>query len=294
MSISNFVKKEKKTLLVLGATGMLGNIVYRYLSSKQSYIVYGSIRSATSKILFKKNLRKNLISNINVNSDKKISNLFSLVNPDIVINCIGVIKQLDQSSNVLDVVPINSLLPHRLAMLCKKKSIKLIHFSTDCVFSGEKGNYIESDNPDAKDLYGRSKLIGEIDYPNCLTLRTSIIGPELISSRSLLCWFLKQRGTIKGYVKAIFSGLPTVEIARIMSEYIIESNLSVIYHLSGNSIDKYSLLNLIAKIYNHKIKIVPDTKIVIDRSLNCEKFKNITGYEPKSWDYLVKSMREFN
>ena len=294
MSLSNSIKKNKKTVLVLGATGMLGNTVFRYLSIKQSHIVFGSVRSATSKLLFKKNLRKNLISNIDVYSDKKIANLFSLVNPDIVINCIGVIKQLDQSSNVLEVVPINSLLPHRLAFLCKKKPIRLIHFSTDCVFSGEKGNYIESDNPDAKDLYGRSKLIGEIDYPNCLTLRTSIIGPELNSSRSLLCWFLKQSGTIKGYTKAIFSGLSTVEVARILCEYIIESNLTGIYHLSGNSIDKYSLLNLIAKIYNHKVKIIPDTKIVIDRSLNCEKFRNITGYKPKSWEDLVKSMREFN
>ena len=155
---------------------MLGNVVFRYLSSKKSYKVYGSVRSATSKLLFKKILGKNLISDIHVNSDKKIANLFSLVNPDIFINCIGVIKQLDNSSNVLEVVPINSLLPHKLATLCKKKSIRLIHFSTDCVFSGEKGNYIESDNPDPKDLYGRSKLIGEIDYPNCLTLRTSIIG----------------------------------------------------------------------------------------------------------------------
>ena len=294
MSISNDMKKEKKIILVLGATGMLGNVVFRYLSSKKSHLVYGSVRSATSKLLFKKNLRKNLISNIDVNCDKEIDNLFSLIKPDIVINCIGIIKQLDQSSNVLEVVPINSLLPHRLALLCKKKSIRLIHFSTDCVFSGEKGNYTESDNPDAKDLYGRSKLIGEIDYSNCLTLRTSIIGPELINSRSLLCWFLKQSGTIEGFIKAIFSGLPTIEIARILHQYIIESNLSGIYHLSGNAIDKYSLLNLIAKIYNHKVKIVPSTRIVIDRSLNCEKFKNITGYEPKSWEDLVKSMREFN
>ncbi len=294
MSILNQIKKEKKTILILGASGMLGNVVFRYLSSKELHKVYGSVRSATSKRLFKKNLRNNLIHNINVVSDKQIVNLFSLVNPDIVINCIGIIKQLDNSSNVLEVVPINSLLPHRLALLCKKKSIKLIHFSTDCVFSGEKGNYIESDNPDAKDLYGRSKLIGEIDYPNCLTLRTSIIGPELISSRSLLCWFLKQNGTIKGYIKAIYSGLPTVEIARILSEHIIENNLTGVYHLSGNSIDKYSLLNLIAKIYNHKIDIVPDNKIVIDRSLNCEKFKKMTGYEPKSWEDLVKSMKEFN
>ena len=294
MSISNNIKKEGKTILVLGATGMLGNVVFRYLSSKESYKVYGSVRSATSKLLFKKNLRKNLISNIHVNSDKKIANLFSLVNPDVVINCIGVIKQLGHSSNVLEVVPINSLLPHRLAILCKKKFIRLIHFSTDCVFSGEKGNYIESDNPDPKDLYGRSKLIGEIDYPNCLTLRTSIIGPELNTSRSLLCWFLKESGTIKGYEKAIFSGLPTVEIARVLCEYIIENNLSGIYHLSGNSIDKYSLLNLIAKTYNHKVNIVPDNRIVIDRSLNCEKFRKITGYEPKAWDDLIKSMRKFN
>ena len=294
MSISNSIKKERKTVLVLGATGMLGNVVFRYLSSKESYKVYGSVRSAKSKLLFNKNLRKNLISDINVDSDKKIANLFSLVNPDIVINCIGVIKQLDHSSNVLEVVPINSLLPHKLATLCKKKSIRLIHFSTDCVFSGEKGNYIESDNPDPKDLYGRSKLIGEIDYPNCLTLRTSIIGPELNTARSLLCWFLKESGTIKGYVKAIFSGLPTVEIARVLCEYIIEKNLSGIYHLSGNSIDKYSLLNLIAKTYNHKVNIVPDNRIVIDRSLNCEKFRKITGYEPKAWDDLIKSMREFN
>ena len=172
--------------------------------------------------------------------------------------------------------------------------VRLIHISTDCVFSGSKGHYRESDTPDATDLYGRSKLLGEIDYGDALTLRTSIIGPELYSNSSLLDWFLSQTGSIQGFTKAVFSGLPTVEIARVIAEYVIpRPKLAGLYHVSSEPIDKCALLNLIAKIYKKPIHIVPDDKLVIDRSLNSDRFYEETGYHAPQWDELITRMYRF-
>jgi dTDP-4-dehydrorhamnose reductase len=172
---------------------------------------------------------------------------------------------------------------------------KVIHISTDCVFSGANGFYSENDVPDALDLYGISKLHGEIDYLNTLTIRTSIIGHELSSNLSLVDWFLAQEGAVKGYKNAIFSGLPNIEIARVILDYVIpKSNLSGLIHLSANPISKYDLLMLISEQYRKSITIIPDFELVIDRSLNSDKFRNITGYIPPNWPDLIRSMHDFN
>ena len=188
---------------------------------------------------------------------------------------------------------INATLPHRLAQYCWLSGARLVHISTDCVFNGSRGNYRESDFPDAGDLYGRTKYLGEVDYPHAVTLRTSIIGHELESARSLISWFLSQTGSVKGYRKAVFSGLPTIEIARIIRDFVIPNpELTGLYHLSAAPIDKCALLSLVARTYGKEIDIIPDESIIIDRSLNSDHFRNATGFAPESWPDLVSTMHE--
>jgi dTDP-4-dehydrorhamnose reductase len=203
------------------------------------------------------------------------------------------IKQLADAKNPLTALPINAMFPHRLASLCALVGARLIHISTECVFSGRKGMYVEGDVSDAEDLYGKSKFIGELnDSIHAITLRTSIIGHELDSSESLLDWFLSQKGSTKGYVKAIFSGLPTIELTRVIKEYVIPMpELNGLYHVSTAPIDKLSLLKLVAGAYQKEIEIVPDDRIRIDRSLDSTQFQQTTGYVPPSWPELVRIMQ---
>jgi dTDP-4-dehydrorhamnose reductase len=154
--------------------------------------------------------------------------------------------------------------------------------------------YREQDVSDAQDLYGRSKYLGEADYPNAVTLRTSIIGHELSSANGLVGWFLAQQGSIKGFRRAIFSGLPTVELARVIRDHVIPNpELHGLYHVSAEPISKFDLLKLIAKAYGKTIDIKPDDNLVIDRSLNSSRFFEATGYNSPPWVQLVQSMRDF-
>jgi len=166
--------------------------------------------------------------------------------------------------------------------------------STDCIFSGAKGLYIEADASDAKDLYGRSKYLGEVDYPNAITLRTSIIGHELSGAHSLVGWFLAQQGSARGFRRAIFSGFPTVELARVIRDHVMpHPELHGVYHVSAEPINKFDLLTLIAKAYGKTIDITPDDELVIDRSLDSSRFRVATGYQPQPWPELVRRMCEF-
>lgn len=281
-------------IVVLGASGMLGYAVFRYLNETGHYTIRGTIRSNTIKRQMPAKLQEMVIDGIDVEHTDSLIGFFSDFKPDVVINCVGLVKQLDAAQDPLIVLPINSLLPHRLAALCKAVGARLIHFSTDCVFSGNKGMYREDDTSDADDLYGRSKFFGEVAYPHCLTLRTSIIGHELIGSRSLVGWFLSQTGAVDGYDKAIFSGLPTVEIAKILVEFVLPNkSLAGLYHLSAKPINKYELLLLIAKSYGKDIEIRRNSRVVIDRSLDSSQFRNATNYVPPSWLELIERMREF-
>jgi dTDP-4-dehydrorhamnose reductase len=284
----------KKRVLVLGASGMLGNTVLRFFTQKGMYETTGSVRSAKVLSLFPADLRDKLIANIDVQDADSLNRLFALAKPDVVINCVGVVKQLAEADDPLTAIPINSILPHRLARLSEVAGARFIHLSTDCVFSGKKGMYREEDFADCEDLYGRSKYLGEVDYPNSITLRTSIIGHELDSSQGLLNWFLAQDGQVNGFTRAIFSGLPTVEIARVFHDIVIPNpELSGLYHLSSEPIAKFDLLRLIADTYRKTIEIRPDDKVVIDRSLDSSRFRKITGYTPSPWPDLVRSMHQF-
>jgi dTDP-4-dehydrorhamnose reductase len=282
--------------LVLGATGMLGHAMFRVLSADPRLTVLGSVRSDGAKSHFLPEHRKNIYSGVTVENPDSIVGLIAATQPDVVVNCIGLVKQLAASDSPLLAIPLNSMLPHRLAALCQIRSARLIHISTDCVFSGTRGGYVEEDVPDATDLYGRSKLLGEVDCENAITLRTSIIGHELSGgARSLLCWFLAQEGEVKGFTRAVFSGLPTDELARVVHSVVLpRPDLHGLYHVASDPIDKYSLLRLVADAYAKKIVIKPDDQLVIDRSLSAEKFRRDTGYKATNWPRLIDQMREFS
>ncbi len=281
-------------ILVLGASGMLGNAVFRTFLESPGFSVVGTLRNESSKRYFGTAAQRCLMSGVDVDNVDSLISLFSEVRPNVVINCIGLVKQLSESDDPLMAIPINSLLPHRLARISAAVGARFVHMSTDCVYSGNKGMYVESDPSDAKDLYGRSKFLGEVDYPNAITLRTSIIGHELDGNRSLVGWFLSQNVSVTGYTNAIFSGLPTLEIARIIRDFILPNpSLRGLYHLSADPINKYDLLCLVAKTYGKDIDIRTDDKYVIDRSLDSSRFRNATGFSPKPWAELVACMKDF-
>lgn len=288
------VTDKKTKVLVLGATGMLGNAVLRLFAQSDGYEAVGSARSSSALRLLPAELSDRLICGVDVENMDSLISLFSKSRPDVVINCIGLVKQLAEADDPLSAIPINALLPHRLARLCDVAGARLIHMSTDCVFSGAKGMYTEADVSDAKDLYGRSKYLGEVDYPPAITLRTSIIGHELNGAHSLVGWFLAQQDIARGFRRAIFSGLPTVELARVIRDHVLpHPELHGVYHVSAEPINKFDLLTLIADAYGKKIDITADDKLVIDRSLDSTMFRAATSYQPQAWPELVRRMREF-
>ena len=285
---------KKVRVLVLGASGMLGNAVLRLFAQSPGYKAIGSARSSGVLRLLPDGLRDSVLCGVDVESFDSLTRLFVNARPDVVINCIGLVKQLAEADDPLSAIPINALLPHRLARLCDVAGARLVHMSTDCVFSGAKGMYTEADMSDAKDLYGRSKYLGEVDYPHAITVRTSIIGHELSGAHSLVGWFLAQQGSVKGFRRAIFSGLPTVELARVIRDHVLpHPELRGLYHVSTEPINKFDLLALIARAYGKTIAITPDDKLVIDRSLDSSRFREATSYQPEPWPELVRRMHEF-
>jgi dTDP-4-dehydrorhamnose reductase len=271
---------------------MLGSAVFRGLSASESLSVFGTVRSVRGLESFGKSMKDRLISGIDVLDSDSLIELFRNVAPDVVVNCVGLVKQLSSAKDPLSTLPVNAMLPHRLSKICALSNARLIHISTDCVFSGRKGMYLESDISDAEDLYGKSKFIGEvIDQQHAITLRTSIIGHELNSQSSLVDWFLSQTGPVKGYSRAIFSGVPTVELTRIILDYVIPNPaLHGLYHVSAEPIDKCSLLKLVSSVYQKTVDIQPNDELVIDRSLNSDRFRSATGYTPPSWPALIEKM----
>jgi dTDP-4-dehydrorhamnose reductase len=292
--IRHYLHMGKHKILVLGASGMLGNAVLRYFAAYTDHEVVGSIRAEGARGLLPLNVQDNVVSAGSVDDPDMLARLFDRTKPTVVINCVGLVKQLDEANDPLSAIPINSILPHRLARLCSLVGARLVHLSTDCVFSGAKGMYSESDVPDAYDVYGRTKLLGEVSYAHTITLRTSIIGHELKGSSSLIGWFLAQQGSVKGFSRAVFSGLPTVEIARIVNEHVLpDAGLHGLYHLSADPIDKYQLLQLVANVYGKETDIVEDQSLVIDRSLDSSRFRDETGFKPDSWPVLIRRMYDF-
>ncbi len=279
-------------IYIVGISGMLGSKLFENFLSLKNVKVRGSSRKLPQKYL---NLKNKIDLNVDVNNLNLISKIINKFKPNVVINCVGVVKQKIKSKNEENkVFYLNSVFPHELYKITSLNKSRLIHFSTDCVFNGKKGNYKETDKVNAKDLYGISKIYGELHLPNSLTLRTSIIGHEINEKKGLLEWFLSKKKTCDGYDKSFFSGFPTDEIFRILKKIIKEKKLCGVYHLSSSRISKYKLLKTIAKIYKKKISIKINNKYKIDRSLNSKKLKNIIDYKSPSWEKLIKKMHKNN
>jgi len=278
-------------VLVVGASGMIGSTTTRVLSEVKDWEVYGTIRNIKVKQFFSAQINERLKDGIDVNDDHVLAELLNQLRPDVVVNCAGMTKHLSGAEDPLISVPINTLMPHRLAGYCNLIGARLIHISTDCVFLGNKGGYVEEDATDAGDVYGQSKALGELYYPHTVTLRTSTIGPELETQYGLLEWFLGQENECKGYTRAIFSGLPTVEFAKIIRDIVIpDKSLYGLYHVAAKSISKFDLLKMIAEVYGKTINIVPDDTLVVDRSLDATRFHLATGYRAPEWPELIKIM----
>lgn len=273
---------------------MLGSAVFRALHNRPDEHVTATVRSASALRHFSPKQQANTLTNIDVLDNDTLVALMNQTRPDTVINCVGLIKQLSASKDPLVALPLNALFPHKLARLAALSGARLVHISTDCVFSGSTGNYTEDSTADAADLYGISKHLGEVvEYENAVTLRTSIIGRELTSTNSLVDWFLAQNGEVKGYNKAIFSGLPTCELAAIIRDVVIpKPSLRGLYHVSAKPISKYELLQLIAAEYKKDIEIVADGRVAIDRSLDSTRFTEATGYVAAAWPELIKRMHD--
>jgi dTDP-4-dehydrorhamnose reductase len=278
-------------ILIVGATGMLGHKLMQVLS--QRYTVTGTVRGNASDLA-----NHPVFSGFDINGDISADDLTGIRNgmkktkPDVLINCIGIVKQLPAAQDPLQSIAVNALFPHQLAKICRQRNVRFIHISTDCVFSGNSGNYSEMDRSDADDLYGKTKFLGEVAYPGCLTIRTSIIGRELSTGHGLIEWFLSQEGkTISGYKKAIFSGLTTIALSEIIGQIISDyPELDGVLQVASKPISKFDLLNLVKKIYSMNIMIEPDETVINDRSLNADKFRKKTNIKIPSWEYMIEEM----
>jgi len=278
-------------VLVFGAGGMLGHKIMQVLGSDHE--VFGTVRGDTKQLKrFAPDDR--IVAGISVEDPDSIRRAIGTIKPEVVINAIGIIKQLPDSKNVISTLTVNSIFPHRLAELGEEFGFRLVTISTDCVFSGSRGNYSEDNVPDAVDLYGKSKNLGEATGGNCLTLRTSIIGHELGTAHSLIDWFLSNRGgKVKGFANAIYSGFPTVVFAAIIDNLIRNyPKLEGLYHVSSDPISKYDLLNLVNKAYAADVTIERDEEFKLDRSLDSTRFRAETGFSPKSWEQMIEVMAE--
>jgi dTDP-4-dehydrorhamnose reductase len=278
-------------ILILGGDGMLGHRLFRHLGPRhdvrvtlrqeaQRYVGYG---------LFD---QSNAYCNVDVRDTERLSDTIADFEPESIVNCVGIVKQRDEAKASLPSIEINSLLPHRLAQIAQTAQCRLILMSTDCVFSGRTGGYTEDDIADAEDLYGRSKLLGEVVEPGCITLRTSIIGPELSRKVGLLEWFIAQRGgKISGFRRAIFSGFTTLEMSRVIEMLLVEHpGASGLYHVSSEPISKYDLLMKVNAVLKLGTTIEANDEFVCDRSLDSSRFRTEFGYQPPSWDEMIAEL----
>ncbi|MDQ3491215.1 MAG: SDR family oxidoreductase [Acidobacteriota bacterium] len=278
-------------ILVFGGNGMLGHKLVQVL--QESFDVWATIRGTINDVenfgIFKKN---RIIEGIEVQEQTTVRRAIKISQPDFIINAVGIIKQLPTSNDVIKTLTLNSIFPHQLAELTDEFGFRLISISTDCVFDGKKGNYIEEDAPNAPDLYGMSKHLGEVLTDNCLTLRTSIIGRELGTAHSLVEWFLSNEGKkVDGFFNAIYSGFPTIVLADIIKDLIVKHpKLNGLYHVSSEPISKYGLLGLLKTHYKLNIEIERFEDFRIDRSLNSTKFRTATGFSPTDWDDMIGKM----
>ena len=280
-------------LLILGGSGMLGHQLWRGLHAQHDTWV--TLRRPVADFAVH-NLfdEAKAIQLDDITDDTALERALGQAKPKAVINCIGLIKQRDEASDEALTQRVNAEFPHRLAKRCGEADARLIHFSTDCIFAGTKGNYTESDPSDAADLYGQSKHQGEVADAHSVTLRTSVIGHELGTNLALLDWFLSQRGqAISGFTKAIYSGFTTLEMARIVDRILTQHPaLSGVWHVASEPISKFGLLQLCREKLGWEGVIEPNDEFVCDRSLNADRFNQATGYTPPSWEAMISELAQ--
>jgi dTDP-4-dehydrorhamnose reductase len=278
-------------ILILGGDGMLGHqLLHQFRGRHEVRVTLRLNREAYEALrLFEPDVA---FYGVDARQTDSLVQVIAEFHPHAVVNAVGIVKQRPEAKAVIPSLEINSLLPHRLSLLCRMVGARLIHLSTDCVFSGRRGNYRETDLPDAEDLYGRTKLLGEVVEPHCLTLRTSMIGPELSRKTGLLEWFLAQGDqTVKGFTKAIFSGFPTSELAHIVERLLTEAPMiHGLYHVAARPISKYDLLTLVRDRLHVPVTIERDATFECDRSLDASRFYQDTGYSPPAWEAMIDAM----
>lgn len=280
-------------LLVLGANGMLGHALVEAWAARHE--VWATVRGDGPTATTSAALGDRLLRGVDVRRLEDVLAALAAARPEAVVNAVGIVKQRPAASLALPAIEVNALFPHRLATACAAASARLVHVSTDCVFSGARGGYAEADPPDPRDLYGSSKLLGEVDAPGCLTLRTSMIGLELGPQRhGLVEWFLAQRGPVKGYRRAVFSGLTTLELARALEHLLArDPALSGLFHLAARPIDKCDLLQRLARRLGRRdVEVVPDDQVVCDRSLDGRALEARTAYRVPGWDEMLDALAE--
>jgi dTDP-4-dehydrorhamnose reductase len=277
--------------LIFGGAGMLGHRLWRELDQRMDAFctVRGSLESYASLGFFD---TRRVIAGVDVVLDDDVDRAISIARPDVIVNAVGIVKQRPDAEDATTTIAVNALLPHRLADRCEMIGARLIQVSTDCVFLGTRGSYSEADTPDGADLYGRSKLLGEVDRDRCLTIRTSMVGREIRSARGLIEWFLSRRGsTVPGFTRARFSGLTTLELARVIAD-ILERHDSLrgVWHVAGNPISKFDLLSIVNAAFGLGSVLTADDSFVCDRTLDASRFNSATGYRPPSWEAMVAEM----
>ena len=272
-------------ILILGSSGILSKTLQLYLNKKNVDFLTISRESNNNKNI---NLK-------NISNFKNLEQLIFKIRPTHIINCVGITKFNNAYKNKKLTVLLNTKMPIYLSELCKLNKIYLLHISSDCVFSGKKGNYTDNSYKDAKDLYGLSKKEGEVKNKFTTTIRTSFIGPELNTKKSLLSWFLSEKKFVRGYSKAFFSGITSLEVCRIIYNYFIKKNIlqNKIINIGSRRISKFTLLTKIRKIFKKDINIVRYQNFIIDRSLDSKKFRKLTSYKMVKWDKMLLELKKF-
>jgi dTDP-4-dehydrorhamnose reductase len=277
-------------ILILGGTGMLGHSLWRQWNSQHD--VWVTSRSPFARWeslgLYR---RDRFLGGVEVASPDALVRAVAATRPEAIVNCVGIIKQVKEAHDPMLSLTINSMLPHRVGELAAAAGARMVHVSTDCVFSGRDGDYTEASISDAEDLYGRSKFLGEVDQPNAVTLRTSIIGRELETRSGLVEWFLSTHGRVGGYTKAIYTGFTTLELGRVIHDVLTNHpELRGVWQVSSEKITKYDLLGLMKTAFHHEVRIEPDDSVRIDRSLDSSRFRSATGYLPPSWPAMIDEL----
>jgi len=274
--------------LVLGGYGMLGHKVWSVFAERfETYATVRSERAAGPPSL----PTERVIAGVSVEDLATVEAAVRSTRPDVVVNCIGIVKQLRAASDPIPSIQVNALFPHQLARIAAAADARLIQVSTDCVFSGRRGGYSEDDEPDPVDLYGKTKLLGEVSNGDAFTVRTSIIGRELGGTHGLLEWFLSQATSVHGFSRAIFSGLTTQALAATLAVVAEEHrDLVGIWHVASEPINKYDLLHELARVYGHDVELERDESVVIDRSLDDERFRAATGIPRPTWRELLDGL----